>query len=118
MALNGNILLPSFFCQWSGVSGQSAVLLAPALDLTLALSGRQRGDEEQEGERLIRGPSTSGLAAEEPPGRPGNGWRGLSGLDSGSAASRGAGTREVWRLADFCTVTPFLCTQTLFPRSY
>lgn len=39
-------------------------------------------------ERPIRGASTSGLASEVPPGRPGNGWRGLSGLDSGSAASR------------------------------
>lgn len=44
--------------------------------------------ESQKGERLIRGASTSGLASEEPPGRPGNGWRGLSGLDSGSAAPR------------------------------
>jgi len=43
--------------------------------------------ESQKGECLIRGASTSGLASEEPPGRPGNGWRGLSGLDSGSAAS-------------------------------
>jgi hypothetical protein len=38
--------------------------------------------ESQKGERLIRGASTSGLASEEPPGLPGNGWRGLSGLDS------------------------------------
>ena len=53
MALNGNILLPSFFCQWSGVSGQSAVLLAPALDHTLALSGPQRGDEELEGGSVL-----------------------------------------------------------------
>ena len=44
--------------------------------------------ESQKGERLIRGAFTWGLASEEPPGRPGNGWRGLSGLDSGSAASR------------------------------
>lgn len=35
--------------------------------------------ESKKGERLIRGASTSGLAAEEPPGRPGNGWRGLGG---------------------------------------
>lgn len=40
------------------------------------------------GERLIRSLSTSGLASEEPPGRPGNGWRELSGLDSGTFASR------------------------------
>jgi len=44
--------------------------------------------ESKKGERLICGGSSSGLASEEPPGRPGNGWRGLSGLDSGSAASR------------------------------
>jgi hypothetical protein len=43
--------------------------------------------ESKKWERLIRRASTSGLAAEEPPGRPGNGWRELSGLDSGSAAS-------------------------------
>jgi len=44
--------------------------------------------ESKKGERRISGSKTSGLASEEPPGRPGNGWRGLSGLDSGSAASR------------------------------
>ena len=59
--------------------------------------------ESQKGERVIRGASTSGLASEEPPGRPGNGWRGLSGLDSGSDASR----EEAKRLSDFCTLTPF-----------
>ncbi len=35
-----------------------------------------------------KGASTSGLASEEPPRCPGNGWRRLSGLDSGSFASR------------------------------
>ena len=67
MALNGNILLHSS-ANRQGFQGN--------------------GQAAQKGERLIRGASTSGLASEEPPGRPGNGWRGLSALDSGSAALR------------------------------
>jgi len=63
------------------------------LRLGFGLSRGCRGEmksqiESKKGERLIRGVSTSGLASREQPGRPGNGWRGLSGLDSGSVASR------------------------------
>ena len=72
--------------------GQFLLLLL----IILLLSPGRRGEmksksESQKGERLIRGASTSGLASEEPPGRPGNGWRGLSGLYSGSAVSREQG---------------------------
>ena len=64
------------------------------------------------GQRLGRRVSSAvhprrGLASEEPPGRPGNGWRGLSGLDSGSAAFAGAGMREERDLSASCSLTPF-----------
>lgn len=70
------------------------------LGFGLGLSRGRRGEmksksEGQKGERVIRSASTSGLASEEPPGRPGNGWRGLSGLDSGSAASREQGRERL-----------------------
>lgn len=65
------------------------MLRASVVNLSCGRGGEMKSrSESQKGERLIRGASTSGLASEEPPGRPGNGWRGLSGLDSGSAAPR------------------------------
>ena len=65
------------------------VLRASVVNLVCGRRGVMKSrSESKKRERLIRGASTPGLASEEPPGRPGNGWRGLSGLDSGSAASR------------------------------
>ena len=109
MARNGNILLPSFFCQSSGVSGQSAVLLAPARDLTLALSGPPRGDEEPEREpeggashpRCIHvGPRVRGAA-----GTPRKRLEGAFGARFRLRSLAGAGTRKVKRLSEFCTLT-------------
>ncbi len=61
------------------------VLGASVVNFSCGRGGEMKSlSERRKGERLICGASTSGLASEEPPGRPGNGWRGLSGLDSGS----------------------------------
>lgn len=67
-------------------------VLAPARDLTLALSGPQRGDEEQEREQeggaahprgIHVGPRGRGAA-----GTPRKRLEGARGLDSGSAATQ------------------------------
>jgi hypothetical protein len=53
------------------------VLRASVVNLVCGRRGVMKiRSESQKEERLIRSSSTSGLASEEPPGSPGNGWRG------------------------------------------
>lgn len=94
-----------------GTRMASRSVLAPALDLTLALSGRQRGDEEQEREQeggasdqrfKNSGPRVRGAA-----GTPRKRLEGAFGARFRLRSLADAGTREVKRLTDFCTLTPF-----------
>lgn len=57
----------------------------------------------------------SGLASEEPPGRPGNGWWGLSGLDSGSADSvvQGRVRRSVCQNFGPCPLFQAVCQRVI-----
>lgn len=90
---------------------ECSVLLAPARDLTLGLSGPPRGDEEKEREQeggasdqrfKNIGPRVRGAA-----GTPRKRLEGAIGARFRLRSLAGAGTREVKRLADFCTLSRF-----------
>jgi len=73
---------------FEGETGTSSLLRPKKLTFRLAhlrVDGRNAvPTPRMPGIWTVNGASTSGLVSEEPPGRSGNGWRGLSGLDSGS----------------------------------
>jgi hypothetical protein len=88
----------------------------PALDHPLALSGRQRGDEEQEREQeggasdqrfKNIGPRVRGAA-----GTPRNRLEGAFGARFRLRSLAGAGTREMKPWSEFCNLTPLPPLQT------
>jgi hypothetical protein len=63
--------------------------------------------ESKKGKRLMLGASTSGLAVRGAAGTPRKRLEGAFGARFRFRSLAGAGTREVKRLSDFCTLTPF-----------